>query len=201
MSVLLLIGVNALWRSENRKTLLVSAIAVCFVLSLLILSLDYTVIKNELSGLPHTFFRRIDLSIAASAMLENNWLTGIGGGSFYSQFSPYRTLEVGNAYYNYAHNDILQLWIEYGLIGLTILLMFVGAVIRDNIRVLSQTTSGIRATFAYASIYSTIAVGVHSLVDFPLHMPGFSVCYLVIISTNSLLPISPLQPRKVDIRR
>lgn len=198
VSVLFLIGVHLLWSSENRKTLLVSAIAIFFMLCVLFLSLDYSIVETEISGLAHTFFRRIEISKAAFSMLENNWLTGIGGGSFYSQFSPYRTLEVGNAYYNYAHNDLLQLWIEYGLIGITILLMFVGVAIRDNLRVLSRTTCGIGATFAYASIYSTIAVGVHSLVDFPLHIPGFSVCYLVIISINSLVLISQSHFRKQD---
>jgi O-antigen ligase len=143
--------------------------------------------------LSHTFYRRLELSKAAFIMLETTWLTGIGGGAFYSQFSPYRTLEIGNTYYNYAHNDILQFWIEYGLIGVSLLVLFLATLIRDNIRILSQSRSGIQATFAYASIYSTLAVAIHSLVDFPLHIPGFSVCYLVIISVNSLSLINRSQ--------
>ena len=207
--VFILICLRTIWRSQQaqakdlrNKTLrymLLCAAGLILAVILLALSLDYATVEREAAGFAHTFSRRLEISKAAVSMLQSHWLIGIGGGAFYSQFSAYRTLDVGNAYYNYAHNDALQLWIEYGLIGLTLLLLFVGAVIRDNIRVLSKTTSGIRATFAYASIYSTIAVGVHSLVDFPLHIPGFSVCYLVLISINSLLLISQPQPRNANV--
>ena len=193
--VLVLIGLKLIWRSQRRKSFILSIIGLSFLLILLVLSLDYSTLQREAAELSHTFYRRLELSKAALTMLQSSWLTGIGGGAFYSQFSPYRTLDIGNTYYNYAHNDLLQLWIEYGLIGVTILSLFIATVVRDNVQILSKTTSGIRATFAYASIYSTIAVIVHSLVDFPLHIPGFSVCYLVIVSINSLLLISKRQHR------
>jgi O-antigen ligase len=191
--VVVLIAFEVAKRSQKRKALMIGMIALCLILFLVVLSLDYSFVKSLTSNLSHTFYRRLELSKAAFIMLENTWLTGIGGGAFYSQFSPYRTLEIGNTYYNYAHNDILQFWIEYGLIGVSLLVLFLATLIRDNIRILSQSRSGIQATFAYASIYSTLAVAIHSLVDFPLHIPGFSVCYLVIISVNSLSLINRSQ--------
>jgi len=186
-SVVTIIGLIWVARSEHRKSLIVSLIILFAIILVLISSLNYSIIESQIVDFSHTLNRRIELSKTGLTMLQSNWLVGVGGGAFYSQFSAFRTLEIGNAYYNYAHNDFLQFWIEYGLIGIFILLLFIVAVMRNNLRVLSQSDSGIHTTFAYASIFGTAAVAIHSLVDFPLHLPGFSVCYLILISTNSLI--------------
>jgi len=133
-------------------------------------------------------------------MLQSHWLTGVGGGAFYSQFSAFRDLSIGNNYYHYAHNDLLQLWIEYGLIGTVILCAFLITVLKENWRVLvrpkstskygNRSTTSLQTTFALASLYCTLAVIIHSLVDFPLHLPGFSVAYLTLISANSLISLN-----------
>jgi O-antigen ligase len=188
--VLGLMSIQIIRCSDNKKTLVFFASAFFCALIFIILSLDYSIFESEIADFIHSFTRRVDLSKAAFTMLKSNWLTGIGGGTFYSQFSPYRTLEIGNSYYNYAHNDVLQFGIEYGVIGIILLFLFVGAALRANVCMLSRSPTGINATFAIASIYSTVAVSVHSIVDFPLHIPGFSVCYLVLISINSLNLIS-----------
>lgn len=156
------------------------------MLGLTLLAVDYEIVSQEINGLTHTFTRRLELSKAAMSMLSEHWLLGIGGGAFYSQFSPFRTLEVGNSYYNYAHNDWLQFWIEYGIIGIVILICFVAVCIRSNLKILRSNTSSMQRTFALASLYATAALAIHSLVDFPLHIPGFAASYLVIISVNSI---------------
>lgn len=185
-AVLAVMAIKQIWEHENRKTVLLSGFIMSLIAGVFFLSLDYALIEQEIAGLAHTFNRRAELSAAAFTMWQDHWVLGVGGGSFYSQFSPYRTLEIGNSYYNYAHNDILQFWIEYGVLGVLILSSLLWVAMRDNLRVLKTSKSGIRATFAHASIYSTLAVAIHSLVDFPLHIPGFSVCYLTVISINSL---------------
>ena len=198
-------GIRFIWQTKHRSLILLSLLGVSFVALALILMLDYQQVEPLIADLSHTISRRIALSSAAFGMLQDHWLWGIGGGAFYSQFSPYRTLEIGNTYYNYAHNDLLQFWIEYGLIGAVLLTLFIGSVLKDNIKVLSRSKTGVAATFAYASLGSTLAVGLHSVVDFPLHIPGFSVCYLIVISVNSLLLINnafnkPVATRKQPIQ-
>jgi len=184
--VLCLMVIHLICRSKQRVVLTTVIVAFFSLFIAAFLSLDYSVIDKELSLLSHTFSRRYALSDAAMGMLKETWLWGIGGGSFYSQFSQYRTLDIGNAYYNFAHNDLIQFWVEYGLIGIVLLGLFLVYVLRDNITILNKKHTEMQAVFAYTSIYSTMAVMVHSLVDFPMHIPGFSVCYLVIISANSL---------------
>ncbi len=184
--VLCIALLRAILISKKALNLIAMAGMVLIIVFGITLSLDYSVIETEITGLSHTFNRRLELSKASFSMLQHHWLTGIGGGAFYSQFSEFRTLSIGNTYYNYAHNDFIQFWVEYGIIGVCLLLSFIGAALYNNLRVLGHSKQGIEATFAYASLYGTLAVAVHSLVDFPLHIPGFSVFYLVLISINSL---------------
>lgn len=181
-----LMFLNIIRKSQHKVMIISTFIGLVLIAAIALLSIDYSIIQNEVNGLAHTFSRRFELSKAAFNMLQDNWLFGIGGGAFYSQFSQYRTLDIGNTYYNYAHNDWLQFWIEYGLIGISMLTLFIIAIIRDNIKVLKANASSMQKTFAYASLYSIIAVAIHSLVDFPLHIPGFTALFLVIISINSL---------------
>lgn len=184
--IVCIISFNLIRLSKQRKLILFGVAVFSCLILLFVLMLDYSLIESEMAGLSHTFSRRYALSQAAFSMLKDTWLLGVGGGSFYSQFSSFRTLEIGNTYYNYAHNDLLQFWIEYGLIGVTLLLCFIITIVRDNMRVMRNPHSEMHLTFAYASIFSTLAIMLHSLVDFPLHIPGYTACYLVIISINSL---------------
>lgn len=198
MTVLAIMFINIV-RQSPYKSWLISALISITALSLIgFLLIDYALIEDEILGLAHTFSRRYELTKTAFLMLQEHWFIGIGGGAFYSQFSQFRTLGIGNTFYNYAHNDLLQFWIEYGLVGVSLLALFIGAIIRDNITILKTTKITMQKTFAYASIYSIIAVTVHSLVDFPLHIPGFSVLFLVIISINSLHIMSTTLTHNVD---
>ena len=184
--VLLFMFGHLLWRSKHWGKFLLAAIIILVFFTFILLSLDYSVIDNEVSLLSHTFSRRFALSSASMSMLKETWLWGLGGGGFYSQFSQYRTLDIGNSYYNFAHNDLIQFWIEYGVIGVILLGLFLLSALRANLAIFKKEHTAMQATFAYASIYSTIAIMVHSLVDFPMHIPGVSVCYLVIVSINCL---------------
>lgn len=188
--VMMILGIRFMIISNYRRYFIFAVIVSLSAFVLFVLALDYATIEQEINGLSHTLIRRIELSKASYNMLQHHWLAGVGGGAFYSQFSQFRTLDIGNAYYNYAHNDFIQFWIEYGVVGVILLTLFVGSAIRHNLTVLARSKVGIEAGIAYASVYSTIAIAVHSLVDFPLHIPGFSVCYLVLISLNSLNSIA-----------
>jgi len=117
-------------------------------------------------------------------MLKDHWLFGVGGGSFYSAFSQYRNLDIGNTYYNYAHNDYLQFWIEYGLIGIVTLITFITLALHKNYQVLQTSNNAYRKAFAITSLIGTATLAIHSLVDFPLHIPAYSVLYLCILCVN-----------------
>jgi len=144
------------------------------------------ILFKEWQGLDYTFKRRLNLSITSFYMALDNWLLGVGGGAFYSTFSEYRNLSIGNSYYNFAHNDFLQFWIEYGLIGIALLVGMVGQCLKVNFLVLRHSNNIYRHVFAYTSIYGTLMLAMHSLVDFPLQIPAYALLYLMILFLNPL---------------
>jgi len=185
--VLLIAGIKEIYNSNSRKKILFFTSFTSIAVIAFLLIADYSIIAKELSGLSHTFSRRLALSQASWVMALDHWLVGVGGGAFYSTFSPYRTLDIGNTYYNFAHNDYLQFWIEYGIIGILFLFGFILSAIKENVITLKKSNDPLRRTFAYTSIYSSIGLAIHSLVDFPLHIFIYCLTFLCIISVNVII--------------
>lgn len=96
---------------------------------------------------------------------------GAGGGAFiplYALFERPGDLVAG-AYVNRAHNDLLELWLETGLPGLALLLIFIVWFFRrSTLAWRAGGDQGLDQSFARAA---SIAIGLlmaHSLVDYPL---------------------------------
>lgn len=176
------------------KALLITLFCTSALLALFVLSIEYSILEQEIEALSHTVNRRLALSGASLSMVSEYWLFGVGGGSFYSVFSAFRDLDIGHSYYNYAHNDYLQFWAEYGIIGLSLLMAFIFFTLRENLFVLKKSRNPLKRTFAYTSLYSSVVLAIHSIVDFPLHIPGYTVLYLAIISVNVALSMNSKSP-------
>ena len=185
--VILIVAVAMLYKRVSKLQVMVGLSCVFIVALLIVLNSDFHTFSKELNNLEFTLKRRLAISQAAFRMVIDNWFVGVGAGAFYSSFSPYRDLSVGNSFYHFAHNDYLQFWAEYGLIGIVILCIMVIQCIRVNCSVLKQSRNVYRRTFAYASIYSTLLIAIHSVVDFPLQIPGFALLYLIIIFFNVMI--------------
>jgi O-antigen ligase len=177
-------------KHSQTNALMITLFCATALLTLFVLSIDYSILEQEIEALSHTVNRRLALSGASFAMVSEHWLLGVGGGSFYSVFSAFRDLDIGHSYYNYAHNDYLQFWAEYGIIGVSLLIAFLFFTLRENLFVLKRSRNPLKRTFAYTSLYSSLVLAIHSLVDFPLHIPGYSVLYLCIISVNVALSMN-----------
>ena len=186
ISVAGIIVINIIKSQLNKTNLIIIGLIVSCLL-LVVFSVDFNIIQKEASGFSHTFDRRIALSLASWDMLKDHWIFGVGGGSFYSSFSQYRNLDIGNTYYNYAHNDYLQFWIEYGIAGAVSLVAFIYLALRKNYKILKITNNKYQKSFAITSIVGTATLAIHSLVDFPLHIPAYSIFYLSILSVNLLV--------------
>ncbi len=145
---------------------------------------DYSILHKEFKSIAFTIERRIEISNAAFRMAVDNWLLGVGAGGFYSSFSQYRDLTVGNSFYHFAHNDYLQFWAEYGLVGIILCVAFIVSCLRLNWKVLQHSKNVYRRCFAYTSFYGTVLLSLHSLVDFPLQVPAYALLYLMILCFN-----------------
>jgi O-antigen ligase len=133
-----------------------------------------------------------------AAMLQGielkHWLAGVGFGGFEAVF---KTVQPGhiNGWWDYAHNDLLQWLLELGLIGALVLLLVLGALVRNA----ALTTERIPL---YTGL---IALAVVGLGDFSWHMPGTQVVlalYLGVLMQPGPRRRSPSPvPEKRRVRR
>ena len=112
-------------------------------------------------------------------MIQNFWLTGTGGGSFYSVFPNFRDNK-SYYFYDFTHNDYLQLWVEYGLIGsslfgLIVLLSFIKAINAQRNR-----HTAILKGMGFASMMAIISLMIHATTEFNFHIPANALLFTLI---------------------
>lgn len=119
---------------------------------------------------------------AASEMLGDNWGKGIGAGSFRFLFTPYQhrypdLVSIGGApaFWEHAHNDILQFPIELGLGGILLLAASAGY----------WLFSLVKSYFWENALSTTILLGlvltvVYAWWDFPFQCPAILMTWCVL---------------------
>lgn len=136
---------------------------------------DFETLKNPNSPSLET---RLTLQQATwEAFLKNKWY-GTGAGSFqyrfpFSQMNYPELGEVGKRYYTHAHNDYLQVLMEYGLVGASLITGFFTFLI----------WSAVKSVFLRPAMLTCFLTGLgvfalHSWWDFPGYCP--SVLILVV---------------------
>lgn len=96
-------------------------------------------------------------------------LAGTGGNAFRSVFPKYRT-STDRESFKFAENEYIQLAVDFGLIGVLIAIALAAALTRE-IRSDTSPDPELRAAVTGA----IIVAAVHNLVDFPLHLPLYSI--------------------------
>jgi O-antigen ligase len=103
--------------------------------------------------------------IAAQAAAEV-FPAGSGAGSFSRVYALHeRPAEFQGAYVNHAHNEYLEIALEFGLPGIVLLALFLWW---WATRAFAIWRSPASSAFAQAATVASAAIMAHSLVDFPL---------------------------------
>ncbi|CCB66364.1 O-antigen polymerase [Hyphomicrobium sp. MC1] len=104
----------------------------------------------------------------SAAMAYMPWGSGLG--SFvpvYQLFEP--TPEMGLTYANHAHNDLLEVWLETGVVGLILVAIVCSWLFRRSLALWNdKAKSGIDLPLRRAAAIALALLLAHSLVDYPL---------------------------------
>ncbi|MEW6687731.1 MAG: O-antigen ligase family protein [Pseudomonadota bacterium] len=115
-----------------------------------------------------TFWDRGEIYAATlQLILERPWL-GAGANMFWPLFEPLRPAVFGESTFLFAHNDYLQIWLEFGLPGLLLLLGLAAAALftaRGAWRGDPGDPLPLACGAALASCFA------HAFVDFPFYVP------------------------------
>jgi O-antigen ligase len=109
---------------------------------------------------------------------ERTW-AGHGAGSYETVFVARSGPGVGSRI-DHAHNDYLQFWTEFGLIGTLPLALFVLASLGFALRALWNRDSLFRSGVGFGAAMAIIAILIHSWSDFNLQIPANAATFIVI---------------------
>jgi O-antigen ligase len=116
---------------------------------------------------------------AASAFLP----LGSGLGSFQTVYDAVEPLaDVSPVYFNHAHNDYLELWLETGVVGLALLLAFALWLAKRAWTVWTRG-AGSGRDLAAACSATMLLLAAHSAVDYPLRTEALAVLFAFAAAT------------------
>ncbi len=124
---------------------------------------------------------RDEVVIDSLPIVKNYPIIGSGAGSFYSVFPSYKN-SIINPFYDHAHNDYLEIVIEYGILGFTFLGMLVFFSFIKAVTALKKNASPLSKGTAFACLMAYLGMLIHMSVDFPLQAPANAVYFVIFIA-------------------
>ncbi|NKB65066.1 MAG: hypothetical protein GKR95_24890 [Gammaproteobacteria bacterium] len=119
----------------------------------------------------HGFSDRAQVWQSLFELPSTIWLTGIGAGTFIDFFRHIQTPNL-KLLYEFAHSDILEFILDYGIVGTVFILV-------AAIRWLRYWFPSHPNRLAIGALSGVLAIVVHSTGDFNLHIPGVAVVFWV----------------------
>jgi hypothetical protein len=108
---------------------------------------------------------------------------GSGVGTFQTVYDAVEPLtDVGPTYFNHAHNDYLELWLETGVVGAGLLLVF-AAWLAGRLRAIWVRTPAPGRDLAAACSMTVLLLAAHSVVDYPLRTESLAVLFAFACAT------------------
>ncbi|MBP8830690.1 MAG: O-antigen ligase family protein [Desulfobacter sp.] len=102
-------------------------------------------------------------------IIKDFFLTGAGFGGFVHIYPPYKSL-IDNRVLNYAHNDYIQLLVEGGIIGFSIIAVFMAVFFFKSFKAFSKRRDALCVYLYMGSITGMVSILFHSFTDFNLHI-------------------------------
>ncbi len=122
---------------------------------------------------------RVDVAADAWIWVQEHWLTGSGAGSFTTTFPSYRSQNI-QGFFDYAHNDYLQLLGEYGVFGASLFAAIVLCALWTAIQAQRSRHNPLLRGMAFGSMMGIISLLIHSSTDFNLHIPANAALFTIL---------------------
>lgn len=136
-------------------------------------------LANRIEQTDTTVEARLDVNASALPWLKDHWLAGSGAGTFVSAYPAYRTADV-TVFFDFAHNDYLQLLGEYGIIGGIMFGAIAVSVLWNAIQAQRQRRTPLLRGMGFASLMGVTSLLIHSSTDFNLHIPANAALFTIL---------------------
>lgn len=192
-----IVGVMAFFLIKQRSKGLTILIISMFVIDLVIVSAWFGLDKVQ-QRLSETSFQqesRDEVIRDAMPMVLDYPVTGTGAGSFYSTFPAYKTSDV-HLFYDHAHNDFLQMTIEYGVPAALVLATLVLFAFYKATRAMRKRRNSIFKGASFACCMVIIGMLLHMTVDFPLQAFANASYFVIFLALSTIISSLKLKRRR-----
>ena len=128
--------------------------------------------------------RRRDIWRATWLMFKAHPIAGAGLGGYWAEVPLFHEAS-GASTPQQAHNDYLELLASGGILGAVLLIWFVIALLRQ-IKQSVDATEGFQRAATFGALIGLVGVGVHSIVDFGLHITINALVFMMLVGIVSL---------------
>lgn len=151
-----------------------------------------TVVNGEI--VQHATEIRGDVFMYALPLAQDKPIIGQGAGSFEAVFPQYAGEDI-RLHFDLAHNDYIQFAIEYGVLGMLPLALFVLLALYWAFKAIWQQKSLYRGGIGFGAAMGIIAILSHATVDFNLQIPANAATFVVLCAIAVLANHHRRDPR------
>lgn len=135
-----------------------------------------------------SFSNRAQILHDSLQLIRERPLFGWGLGTFPTVYPQVQSW-YSDLFVNAAHNDYLQLLVETGIAGFSVVMLFLVLVLRAGVRRTLQAPQSV----AFAASIGCIGMMLHSFTDFNMHIPAnaalfFALCGLILAASDDSFP-------------
>ncbi len=176
-------GIIFLTLARNKPRATIIFLSSLIILDIIIIGslVGVSKVMNRLAQTTIQTESRDDAYFATYPMVEDYFISGVGAGNYFNTFPTYKTPQLSH-YWNHAHNDYLEIFVEFGFIGFSLLASVVCFSIITAIRILQNRRSPFALGMSFASLMGIVAILVHSTVDYNLQILANSSMFMIIIA-------------------
>ncbi|MCL1065358.1 O-antigen ligase family protein [Shewanella olleyana] len=181
-TALIIVSVIAIFIYRRPPILLKPLVISIFILDLIIVGSIFGVekVKQRIEDTSFASESRDLVVIDSLPIIEQNWLTGTGGGSFYTVFPGFQPRPY-SGFYDHAHNEYIQFSIEYGVVISAMLALWMLYALLLACKTMKNRNNKFYKGVAFGSAMAIIHMCVHNFVDFNLQSPANTLLFITIL--------------------
>jgi hypothetical protein len=143
-----------------------------------------------------SLLERMTVPLTSLPLVHSKPIAGWGGGGYSAAYPSVKPDTVFGGFWDHAHNDYVQVAVDTGLAGLA-LWVSIGALSLWRIwPLLGDGRERVDRGVAVAALMALTCLGLHSWVDFNLHIPANAMSLSVLLALLWVLPALPSQRRR-----
>lgn len=143
---------------------------------------------------------RTVMSGATLSIIKDNLWLGTGPNTWQWFYPKYRHPS-DQTHADYAHNDVLNLTSDYGIVGLILVLWALAAFYWHAAVLARNKSSSEKRCWAIGSVLGVTAILVHSWVDFNMHIPANALLFITLMGMTVAMDDTNDRWRRIELKR